>query len=97
MKSVEYWQRRLTTAIQEAEDADRVWRQAMERGDGDAKTVHVLWQERENAAARADDIRSCYEAAQRRRCRRRRRLAGLRQTMAFVVWHARGRFERVPH
>lgn len=98
MKTLEHWQRRLATAIQEVEDADRVWRSAME---GHAMTredrVHVLWQERENAHARAEQLRAHLAAAQRRQGRMKRRVRTLRQMVAFVVWHTGVRCDRLPH
>lgn len=91
MKNVEYWQRRLTTAAHEADDADRVWRQAMRRHDDSEAApgaLLVLWQERERANARVVVLEGYVTAAQRRRDTRvRTRIRTARHALAFVMWH----------
>lgn len=93
MKNVEYWRRRVATAAHEAQDADRVWRQAMQRHESDASAAEsllVLWQERDRANARVTVLQGYVAAAEHRHQRRERRARRRRRsTAAFVVWHLR--------
>jgi hypothetical protein len=99
MGRTEHLTRRLHTATLEARDADRVWREAMTRHDRDwtgavrlapPPAVHVLWQERERARSRVEQLRWMTEAQDRRRGRfsLRTRLQSLRESIAFLSWYA---------
>jgi hypothetical protein len=89
MRSVEYWQRRLDIATREAEDADRIWRRHMDEmgHEADDPRGNVLWQERERARDRVDQLRVLVQAAERRRGTIHRFHRRSRERIAFVVWH----------
>ena len=100
MRRHEYWQQRLLTAVSEAEDADRVWRQAMAAtppSGGGAAPAHVLWREREDACARMHQVQLLVDQAQARSAAKRRlrlRLQSAAQTAAFLRWHVATRLQR---
>ena len=101
MRTVEYWQARLTTAVRESEDADRVWRQAMRNHDqlGSGRLdPHVLWQERERSRARVQELQALVNAAQQRRSSPlRRRIRAAQHLIAFVAWHTEVRVRGLPY
>ena len=101
MRTVEYWQARLTTAVRESEDADRVWRQAManlDQLDSGRFDPGVLWQERERSRERVEQLQALVLAAEQRRSSRlRRRIRATQRLIAFVAWHTELRLRRLPY
>jgi hypothetical protein len=96
MRRVEHWQRRLDIAEQESDDADRVWRRYMDAMGHTASDPrgNVLWQERERARDRVDQLRVLVQAMERRRGTIQRFHRRSRERIAFVVWHTVMRSQR---
>lgn len=89
--------RRLSSAIAEAKDADRVWQLAMAsaveaRSDDHPegrRRLDALWQERERAHARVLELRwLMHRRLQRRPEGFRSRLRGVRRTIAVLGYSA---------
>ena len=87
------YKRRLTIAIQEAKDADRVWLLATaqherEVGDDDdldaRRRLDALWQERERANHRVAELRWVAGTRQRRPVPVAQRIRSARRTAALI-------------
>jgi len=86
--------RRLTRAISEAEDADRVWRMAMAHSENVAEESHgrrcldALWQERERANTRVVELQWLVHARAQSSGGVRARWRSAKATMGVLGWHA---------